>query len=222
MKPISHIDAVIFDLDGTLFKTEDVAIPAFKMTFERLQEEGLFEREMPSDERFCSMFGYTLDVIWSKLLPEAGLQVREKANQWMLENEFLCLEQGKGSLYPGVVETLSALQSHGLKLFVASNGLEDYVKKVCEHYKISSLFQSLYSAGEYQTASKDDLVKLVIEQNSLENAVMVGDRGSDVQAGLANGLYVVGCQYGFADPEELKGAHQRIFQFSELREWLIS
>ncbi|MNP85892.1 hypothetical protein D3C76_1858310 [compost metagenome] len=46
---------------------------------------------------------------------------------------------------------------------------------------------------------------------------MVGDRSSDVEAGLKNGLTVIGCDYaGFGDGEELNGSHVRIRSFLEL------
>ncbi|MNY67988.1 hypothetical protein D3C86_2056800 [compost metagenome] len=46
---------------------------------------------------------------------------------------------------------------------------------------------------------------------------MVGDRSSDVEAGLKNNLTVAACDYaGFRESGELEGAHMRLRQFAEL------
>ena len=63
-------------------------------------------------------------------------------------------------LYPEVKETLEELHRRGVRLFVASNGLEHYVKGIAEARGIMSLFEGVYSAGEHGTASKVDLVRL--------------------------------------------------------------
>ncbi|MNC24174.1 bifunctional 5'-methylthioadenosine/S-adenosylhomocysteine nucleosidase/phosphatase [compost metagenome] len=79
------------------------------------------------------------------------------------------------------------------------------------------MFEELYSAGEFQTSSKVDLVHLLLERHGVRNAWMVGDRSSDVEAGLKNGLTVIGCDYaGFGDGSELNGSHTRIRDFAEL------
>ena len=57
-------------------------------------------------------------------------------------------------LYPEVKETLEELHRRGVRLFVASNGLEHYVKGIAEARGIMSLFEGVYSAGEHGTASR--------------------------------------------------------------------
>ncbi|MOA38100.1 bifunctional 5'-methylthioadenosine/S-adenosylhomocysteine nucleosidase/phosphatase [compost metagenome] len=48
---------------------------------------------------------------------------------------------------------------------------------------------------------------------------MVGDRSSDVEAGIKNGQAVIGCAYaGFGQGAELQGADVLITNFNELLE----
>lgn len=48
---------------------------------------------------------------------------------------------------------------------------------------------------------------------------MVGDRKSDVKASKSNRLYVIGCDFGFAEPGELNEADSVIWNFSEIKMW---
>lgn len=210
-------EAMIFDMDGTLFKTESIILPAFAQVCDDLRAEGLYSGENPPDERILGGLGKLLAEIWQEVFPGYSEETHRRADDLLLKHQIACLERGEGELYPGVVETLQELRKRGVRLFVASNGLEDYVKLVAHHKGIADLFENLYSAGEYRTATKVDLVRLLLDRYDLKQAWMVGDRSSDVEAGLKNGLTVIGCDYaGFGDADELDGSHMRITAFGEL------
>ena len=208
--------AVIFDMDGTLVKTEEVALPAFKETFKQLKEEGVIEGKIPTDDELKSVFGMTLEEIWNKLLPGQSEEVNKRTDELMLKKELELIKEGDFHLYPQVKETLQQLRQEGIALFVASNGLDPYIRGICERFEITDWFVDLYSAGRFQTETKDDLVAKLIADFQVEEAIMVGDRKSDVKAGLASNLFTIGCNYGFSDEGELDGAHQIVYQFNEI------
>jgi phosphoglycolate phosphatase len=215
--------ALIFDLDGTLFKAEILTVPAFQMTFEQLREEGLYAGDIPPAERFLENVGALLSEIWARVLPNHSHETRERANVLLLEYQMKLLRDGVGELYEGVEETLKNLHDQGYKLFVASNGVEDYVKVVVQNMGLSPLFTAIYSAGEFQTQSKVELVRRLVETYRIESAWMCGDRLSDVEAGVQNGLYVVGCNYGdFHAERELQNADVVITSFTNLPDCLPS
>ncbi|MGZ4107912.1 MAG: HAD family hydrolase [Tumebacillaceae bacterium] len=210
-------EAVIFDVDGTLFQTEKVAIPAFKRTFEALKQKGLYHGDIPSEDKITSVFGMTIPELWETLLPDASMDVRDQANELLAHEELTSLENGVGEPYPGVKETLQCLKDEGYKIYTASNGEERYVATVIEALGLNDYFTRLYSAGEYKTEKKEDLVALLLKQENITRAVMIGDRRSDITAGLANNLHTVGCDFGFAKDGELKDAHDLIQSFDDLR-----
>ncbi|MEJ8548833.1 HAD-IA family hydrolase [Brevibacillus borstelensis] len=210
--------AVLFDMDGTLLQTERLSTPAFQKTFEELRERGLWNKATPDEKELTNVLGMTIEQLWEKLLPGASEEVKVLADERMLENELILLKQGITDLYPGVREVLQELHANGAALFVASNGLERYIDGICEHFGIKPLFTDLYSAGRFGTKSKKDLVAKLIKDYEVKQAVMVGDRHSDVEAGLANGLKTIGCDFGFAKPGELDGADVVIHQFTDLLE----
>ncbi|MBO8172714.1 MAG: HAD-IA family hydrolase [Bacillaceae bacterium] len=208
--------AVIFDMDGTLFQTEQVAVRAFRRTFEHMKEEGLIKGKSPSDQEIKSVFGMTMEQIWQTLFPDESAEIRSKADRLMLEYEIDELGKGNGSLYPGVVDTLTRFEREGIPLFIASNGLDEYIRSVARHMDIESYFKDFYSAGRFQTRSKDQLVARLIRDYHIENGVMVGDRSSDIEAGRANHLFTVGCRFGFSSPDEIKEADLLIERFADM------
>ncbi|MDU4696444.1 MULTISPECIES: HAD family hydrolase [Paenibacillus] len=210
-------EAMIFDMDGTLFKTETLLIPVFHKVFDQLRAEGLYAGETPPEELILSCLGMLLPDIWRRVIPNHGETVHRRADELLLEYELGGLQRLATELYPQVPETLQELHRRGVRLFVASNGLEHYVKGVAEAHRIFPLFEGIYSAGEHQTATKVDLVKLLLDQHGVTRAWMVGDRSSDVEAGKKNGLPVIGCAYaGFGDGGELSGSDVLVRSFDEL------
>lgn len=210
-------EAMIFDLDGTLFQTETIVLDAFRLTYEQLAQENLYHGAVPSDQAILGCLGMLLEHIWQRLMPDASEEARARADILMMEYETQLLETGTGRLYPGVVETLTALQAQGIRLFVGSNGQEDYVRDVTRIMKIDHFFERLYSAGEFQTATKVDLISLLLRTHQIKSAWMVGDRSSDIEAGIQNKLVAIGCDYaGFRNSGELNGATQLIASFDEL------
>ncbi|KRF03564.1 haloacid dehalogenase [Paenibacillus sp. Soil766] len=214
-------EAMLFDLDGTLFQTETLLLPAYHATFDELRAKGIYEGETPPEERILGALGMLLEQIWMRVMPESSVAVHQEADKLLIKYQVEGLQEGRGVLYEGVAETLQILHAKGVRLFVASNGLEDYVKQVITMMGLAHLFEGLYSAGEYQTRSKVDLVQILLEEHGIQSAWMVGDRSSDVEAGLRNNLTVAACDYaGFRESGELEGAHIRIGRFAELLDYI--
>jgi phosphoglycolate phosphatase len=210
-------EAMIFDLDGTLFQTETVLIPAYNQLYDQLRAEKLYDGETPDISLILGSLGMLLTDIWIRVMPNASLAARERANELLLQYQLEELTNKVGELYPEVLETLTNLHRRGIRLFVASNGLEGYVKGVIVAKGLDSLFEALYSAGEFQTQSKVELVRMLLDEYELESAWMVGDRSSDVEAGKGNNLFVVGCSYAdFGHSKELDEADIVITKFADI------
>lgn len=214
---------IIFDLDGTLFQTELIAIPAFIQTFDRLRKEGLYDKETPDRRKLLSMFGLTLHEIWQTLLPNTDDTVKAKADEYMGYYESTFIDEGKGQLYEGTFQVLGQLHQQGRALFIASNGAKDYVDHVVNAMGIGKYIKKAYSAGEYNTKSKVQLVEILLTEQGIRNEEtwMIGDRKSDIEAGVKNDVISVGCRYGFAaDTSEFDGATYTIESMAELTKLL--
>ncbi|MFC3749120.1 HAD hydrolase-like protein [Paenibacillus sp. GCM10012306] len=212
-------EAIIFDMDGTLFQTESLLLPAYHKMFDILREEGLYTGTTPPEERILGSVGMLLEQIWKIVMPEAGENVHRRADELLLQLEIEGLEAGNTLLYPQVAETLVALKERDVRLFVASNGLQDYIHSIVVVHELKELFEGLYSAGGQGTATKTDLVRILLDSRGISSAWMVGDRSSDVKAGKDNGQTVIGCAYAdFGRQDELKGSDVIIESIGELLE----
>ncbi len=206
---------IAFDLDGTIFETEELAVTSVQETMEKLKQEGLYSRPKPEREECLSVLGMISEEIWDLLLPGSDREVQKRADQLLEAIEKEYLKRGLGNLYPGVKETLEKLKGQGWEFLIASNGGEGYVKSVIEVHGLNPLFAGVYSAGEYQTKEKGDLVRISRKRFPGLQA-MVGDRKSDIEAGQANNLITVGCLYGYGDPRELREADYKIDSFPKI------
>ncbi|MBA2872938.1 HAD superfamily hydrolase (TIGR01549 family) [Anoxybacillus calidus] len=207
--------AVIFDMDGTLFQTEKILVPALHKTFDRLRSAGEWKGETPV-QKYLKILGGTLPEVWRQLLPDAAEKTREEADKWFLEYLIEEIQQGNGELYPEVMATLEQLKKNGIPLFVASNGLERYIDAINQYFSLGQYIIDFYSVGRFQCTSKSALVGKLLKDYRIEKAIMIGDRISDIQAAKDNKLWSVGCQFGFADHSELAEADYIVNQFSEI------
>ncbi|KQL47327.1 haloacid dehalogenase [Brevibacillus choshinensis] len=212
--------AILFDMDGTLLQTEKLSTPAFQRTFDQLRKKSLWEGETPDESEITNILGMTIDQVWNKLLPGASDEAIEAADTFLLENEIQLIHERVTDLYPGVLDTLRDLHARGVALFVASNGQEAYIDALCDEYNLKPLLTDLYSAGRFRTRTKNDLVAKLLKDYQVKKAIMVGDRHSDVEAGTSNGLFTIGCDFGFAKPGELDGADVIITDFPQLLDHL--
>lgn len=212
-------EAIVFDMDGTLFQTESLLVPAYHKMFDELRAEGLYAGETPPVDLILQSLGMLLAQIWKNVMPDAGEATHRRADELLLRLEIEGLEEGGTLLYPGVVDTLKALKERGVRLFVASNGLEDYIHSIVVVHELKELFEGLYSAGGQGTATKVELLRILLDNHGIEKAWMVGDRSSDVEAGKENGQTVIGCSYaGFGRGEELEGSDVMISRFEDILE----
>lgn len=216
--------AVIFDMDGTLLQTDQLAIPAFEQMWEGLQQEGYILGDVPTRETILHCLGKTLDEIWAALFGSGVDQngIKERAEQHLTSAELEILQKGQVQLYPGTIRVLAKLHGAGYPIFVASNGQDSYVQAVCSTFQIHSYIQEIYTAGKFGTASKVELVRKLKNKYQFTQGLMVGDRHSDVEAGKLNGFQVAACAYGFSSSDELTGADYYLQSITEILEIIQS
>lgn len=63
-----------------------------------------------------------------------------------------------------------------------------------------------FSIEQIQSLNKGDLVKSIMNKYDIKEAAVVGDRLSDINAAKDNSLLAIGCNFDFAQEEELAQA----------------
>jgi len=207
--------AFIFDMDGTLFQTNTILEPALRETFEYLSTKGQWRGEVPI-EKYREIMGVPLPVVWETLLPEHSEEIRNEADSYFLKKLISHINTGNGALYKGVEDLFVHLKSSGHAIYIASNGLIEYLEAIVNYYNLDRWVMETFSIQQVNTHNKSDLVGFIKRKYGIENGAMVGDRLSDIKAAKDNGLTAIGCKFDFAKEEELAQADLIIHDFKEL------
>ncbi|MCX5759866.1 MAG: HAD family hydrolase, partial [Candidatus Hydrogenedentes bacterium] len=199
IEPATHISAlIVFDIDGTLFETRRVTVPAVQRT---LAAYGL---PVPDVDTVCRFFGQPNELYLEWLgarIPESHrAEVVDAVNR--LELELIGTE---GCLYPGVREVLERLAAAGHPLALCSNGPEDYVEAVVEAHGLAPLCAVVRARGT-RYPGKSAMLAEILSLIPARPAVMIGDRRDDVEAAHDNGMRAVAADYGFGSSAELADA----------------
>ncbi len=206
---------VIFDMDGTLFQTDRILELSLAETFQDLRSKGLWSGKTPLEE-YRSIMGVPLPEVWRTLLPNHPEPIREQTDAFFLSQLISNIRDGKGALYPGVVEVFQHLAGNGFSIYIASNGLIDYLSAIVEYYQLDRWVKETFSIQQIDSLNKGDLVKQIVDKYGIEEGIVIGDRLSDIKAAKQNGLVSVGCHFDFAREEELAQADVVIDVLSEL------
>jgi phosphoglycolate phosphatase len=199
---------LIFDLDGTLYRTESSFVPTMRTVY---AEVGL---PYPSDRAILGLVGEPFPVFLDWLVDQGFPADRNALAQRISEVELASI-RARGALFPGVRETLATLRETGHAVSLCTNGDLRYADAVLSACGILHLFDELQT-NEVEGHSKAELVRDLLRRVPHKKAFMIGDRYHDVEAGRANGCTVIGATYGYGPLEELETADHRIDTFPDL------
>lgn len=189
---MNNNNLVVFDLDGTLNRTELYAVPAHKKA---MADIGIFDK---TDELIISTFGARADDSIPLLIDTDDKAIcseyLKRTSQY--EREFITEFAGS---YDGVTEMLSNLKADGYKTAVCSNASERYITMVL---KALDIFEYIdYIQPLLPEMTKNDTLGLLLKKVNPAKAIMVGDRIYDKLAAKHNKIPFIGCMYGFNNSE---------------------
>ena len=223
----SSIEAVVFDLDGTLVDSRVAVIDAVAAGIREVAERHgrgpvHVDPRILRDALGKPAAEYYRDILDDNLVDLAA-EVKEVATA----HEVAALARGDGRLYEGVLATLDALRARGVQLASVSNAQTPYFRAALEHLGLASRFvhsecQEELPAGAARPFKQTLLARAITQlQVSASNTVMVGDRREDIEAGQALGCLTVGIEFGFGSAVELASADWRVREFGELTGLLL-
>ena len=198
---------IIFDLDGTLIKSEEGLFDSITYALEKSGVD-------PGDRKDMKrMIG---PVLWESFQKFYNMSAEEadRANTYFVE---AYEKEGiyNASVYEGVENMLETLQNAGRILLVVTAKPRDMAETVLNHTGIDQYFQAVI--GPARGNKKTDKGSLLKEALSFlaktgtdhfqkEQAVMVGDRMFDIQGAVETGIQSIGVLYGYGDRQELINA----------------
>jgi phosphoglycolate phosphatase len=213
------LQSLIFDMDGTLFQTNKILELSLDDAFNHLTSLGKWDGETPID-KYREIMGVPLPKVWEVLLPNHSNKVRAQTNNYFQERLIENISNGKGALYPNVEEVFNYLKENDCSIYIASNGLTQYLKTIVSYYNLDNWVSETFSIEQIQSLNKADLVNSIIKKYSIKKAAVVGDRLSDIKAAKDNGLVAIGCNFDFARESELSQADIIINDLIEIKEIL--
>jgi phosphoglycolate phosphatase len=198
---------IMFDMDGTLYRTETSFFPA-------VQEFATRHAFPAPDEQFLRGFIGQNGNCWRVWVEH--LQLGQPTDKLLQEFDLIerKLVQERGQLYPGAADTLRELASDGWQLGICSNAPEWYPELILTRAAVRSLF-SVVRVPHRSEETKPMMLCEVWNELHPEQCAMVGDRADDMQAAHAAGFFAIGAAYGWA-PEELDHAEVRIHDITEV------
>lgn len=203
-------------MDGTLFQTNKILERSLEETFEYLRARVGYVGKTPI-EKYQEIMGVPLPVVWEKLLPNFSNSIRMKVNNFFQESLIENINKGHGELYRHVQEIFTYLKDSGYLIFIASNGLPEYLSAIVKYYNLNRWVSDVYSIQQIESEDKSELVRHLVEKYKIKGGALVGDRISDIRAAKSNGLVAIGCNFDFAQPEELQQADVIINDLLEIK-----
>jgi phosphoglycolate phosphatase len=189
-------DAIIFDLDGTLWDASAVTATGWNNA---LVNMGLGQHQIDHvaiKNVSGKPFGECVEVLFGDI-PNIDVNALEK--QIDLEEEKAFLTQ-RGNIYAGVEKGLSVLFEN-YPLFLVSNCQSWYLQVFLNQFKLEKQFTDHDCNGNAKQ-QKPDMIQGLVKKYQLQNALYVGDTSGDRNACLAAGVAFGYVDYGFGDVEE--------------------
>ncbi|MCG7343240.1 HAD hydrolase-like protein [Sporosarcina sp. ACRSL] len=210
------IQSLIFDMDGTLFQTDRILELALDDTFEHLRSKDKWSSATPI-EKYREIMGVPLPQVWETLMPDHSTEERDLTDKYFLERLLENIRNGNGALYPNVKEVFTYIKEKNCSIYIASNGLIDYLEAIVSHYRMDQWVTETFSIEQIYSLNKSHLVRGIVQKYGITNGAVVGDRLSDINAAKENGLLAIGCNFDFARDEELAQADVVIDDLLELK-----
>ena len=199
------IKLVIFDLDGTLIDSRLDLVHSVNAALRHIGRAAL-----PEDV-IAGFVGDGAPILIQRAL--GGDTVDEALVRKGLEFFLSYYREHKldhTTVYPGIAETLAAIQSHTnqnrangtpRKMAVLTNKPVKPSQAIVEALGLGKFFSQVYGGNSFATKKPDpEGARKLLEESGVwaEHAVMVGDSHTDVETGRNAGMWTIGVTYGFA------------------------
>ena len=196
---LNNYEAIIFDLDGTLWDSTHQVVNVWNRVLEK--HPGM--REPVTQEEAASWMGKTPDEIAVVMLPEETEEVAKQIMDECCIEECVYLAEYGGRLYGDVRAVMETLKQR-YRLFIVSNCQSGYIQAFLKYHQLEDLFEDFEMSGQ-TGLPKAENIRLIMERNQVESAVYVGDTEGDENAAHEAGIPFIHAAYGFGKAKNPEG-----------------
>lgn len=189
---------ILFDLDGTLTKSEEGITKSALYAAQKLGMTGF------TMEQFKAFIGPPLFVSFQRV---AGMSPEQAEQAVLLYRErFDAVGWSENEVYTGIASLLRSLKKNGAKVAIATAKPQVFAERIARHFGLSPYIDAIVGPG----MDKRDEGKAAIIARAVQmlggTPVMVGDRCYDVEGGVQCGMDTIGVTYGYGTRAELEAA----------------
>ena len=193
---------VILDFDGTLADTQPLIVSSLQRTISALHLPSRTDDEcktiigLPLKECFTTLLG--VDDAMAERCAEVYRRVFDEDNH-----------PGVVTLFPHVLETLTALHKQGLLLAICSSRARPTLDGFVHTFQLEDYFSMIVGADDVQHHKPHpEPVQVILKQLGVvpEEALVVGDASYDILMGRNAGCRTCGVTYGNQSADDLSAA----------------
>ena len=210
MKNLSHIQAVIFDLDGTLVHTLGDFQVALHRTMADLDlppvSDALIEQTIGkgSEHLIRTLLAHQINRPEVKGAGKACPALSVDAlfgHAWQrYQQHYQAINGQFADVYPGVEEALQGLAAQGVPMACLTNKPLDFARALLKEKSLTHFFGPVFGGDSFERKKPDPLPLLKTCEalgTTAERTLMVGDSSNDAYAAHAAGCSVVLVTYGY-------------------------
>jgi phosphoglycolate phosphatase len=198
------MDAIYFDLDGTLTDPKPGITRSIQYALQRLDHQA-----MPTEDDLTWCIGPPLRASFVRLL---GAETSADLAVSYYRERFSDIGLYENGVYDGIGEVLTSLCASGHRLFVATSKPHVFAERIIDHFGLRDHFERVFGSELDGTrVDKSHLLEYALKQASVDpsKTLMIGDRSHDMVGAKNNGMKGIGVLYGYGSRDELlaAGAH---------------
>ena len=202
---LNNYEAIIFDLDGTLWDSTHQVVNVWNRVLEK--HPGM--RKSVTQAEAASWMGKTPDEIAVVMLPEETEEIAKQIMDECCVEECVYLAEYGGRLYGDVRTVMEALRENNHRLFIVSNCQSGYIQAFLKYHQLGDLFEDYEMSGQ-TGLPKSENIRLIMERNHVKSAVYVGDTEGDENAAHTAGVPFIHAAYGFGKAKKPEGTIQNL------------
>ena len=199
------MDAIFFDLDGTLTNPKPGITRSIQYALQKLDHP-----TMPTEDELTWCIGPPLRASFVRLL---GAETSADLAVTYYRERFSDVGLYENGVYDGIADVLTSLCASGHKLFVATSKPHVFAERIIDHFGLRNHFERVFGSELDGTrVDKSHLLEYALKEALVDPAktLMIGDRSHDMIGAKNNGMKGIGVLYGYGSRDELlqAGAHQ--------------
>ena len=194
------MDAIFFDLDGTLTDPKPGITRSIQYALQKLDHPSI-----PTEDELTWCIGPPLRASFVRMI---GDHAADRAVA-LYRERFSDVGLYENGVYDGIGDVLTTLCTAGHRLFVATSKPHVFAERIIDHFGLRHHFERVFGSELDGTrVDKSHLLEYALREVSVDPArtLMIGDRSHDIIGAKNNGMKGIGVLYGYGSRNELLDA----------------